>query len=122
MRKALLAVAGAALMGAILVAPACSEVGRTFSATAIADFSEAIRLNPKDAVAYNNRGVAYYAKSDLDRAIADFNEAIRLDPKDAIAYNNRGAARGAEVVPGHHRPPDHHRRQPVARSQGRLFL
>ena len=31
MRKALLAVAGAALMGTILVAPAYSEVGHTFS-------------------------------------------------------------------------------------------
>ena len=32
------------------------------------------------AIAYFNRGAAYHAKGDVDRAIADFNEAIRLDP------------------------------------------
>jgi tetratricopeptide (TPR) repeat protein len=31
--------------------------------------------------AYNNRGVAYQAKGDNDRAIADYNQAIALDPK-----------------------------------------
>jgi tetratricopeptide (TPR) repeat protein len=55
----------------------------------IADFSEAIRLDPKNAYAYNNRGSAYENKGDHDRAVAEYNEAIRLDPKYAIAYNNR---------------------------------
>jgi hypothetical protein len=32
-----------------------------------------------------NRGEAYRAKGDNDRAIADYNVAIRLDPKDAFA-------------------------------------
>jgi len=93
MRQALLAVAGAALIGRILVAPAYAEIGHMLSKSPIADYSEAIRLDPKNAVAYGNRGMAYYGNSDLDRAIADFDEAIRLDPKDATAYNNRGAAR-----------------------------
>jgi tetratricopeptide (TPR) repeat protein len=44
------------------------------------------------AWAYNNRGLAYRAKGDNDRAIADYDAAIRLDPKDAHAYNNRGIA------------------------------
>jgi tetratricopeptide (TPR) repeat protein len=48
---------------------------------AIADYSEAIRLDPKQANAYRNRGNALREKGDLDRAIADLNEAIRLDPK-----------------------------------------
>ena len=30
---------------------------------------------------YNNRGNAYRAKGEMDRAIADLTEAIRLDPK-----------------------------------------
>jgi tetratricopeptide (TPR) repeat protein len=59
---------------------------------AIADFAEAIRINPKYSSAYTNRGVAYAEKHDYDRALADYNIAIRLDPKDAVAYNNRGVA------------------------------
>ena len=59
---------------------------------AIADYTEAIRLDPKFAIAYNNRGLAYRDKGDTDRAIADFTEAIRLDPKFANAYASRGVA------------------------------
>ena len=44
------------------------------------------------AIAYNNRGNAYKANGDLDRAIADYNQAIALDPKYALAYNNRGGS------------------------------
>ena len=40
------------------------------------------------AVAYNNRGLSYQAKSDNDRALI---EAIRIDPKFPAAYFNRGA-------------------------------
>jgi tetratricopeptide (TPR) repeat protein len=58
---------------------------------AIADFTEAIRLDPMSATAYTNRGKAYYGKRDYDRAIADHSEAIRLDPKNANAYSSRGA-------------------------------
>jgi tetratricopeptide (TPR) repeat protein len=57
---------------------------------AIADYTEAIRLDPTFVLAYKNRGVAFEAKGDLDRSIADFTEAIRLDPTFALAYNNRG--------------------------------
>ena len=57
---------------------------------AIADFTEAIRLDPKEAVAYYKRGMAYGAKGDHDKAIADYTEAIRLNPKSAEAYINRG--------------------------------
>ncbi|MFL5091077.1 MAG: tetratricopeptide repeat protein, partial [Xanthobacteraceae bacterium] len=45
-----------------------------------------------DAAVYNNRGNAWRAKGDNDRAIADYNEAIRLDPKDPVFYRNRGMA------------------------------
>ena len=59
---------------------------------AIADYNEAIRLDPKYAGAFNNRGNAWYDKKEYDKAIADYNEAIRLDPKIAAAFNNRGIA------------------------------
>ena len=49
---------------------------------AIADFTEAIRLNPKYAEAYYNRGFAYGKKGDHDKAITDYTAAIRINPKD----------------------------------------
>lgn len=54
--------------------------------------SEAIRLKPDDADAYDDRGVAYANLGQYQRAIDDFNEAIRLKPDFAKAYNNRGGA------------------------------
>ena len=44
------------------------------------------------AIAHNNRGNAYTAKGDLDRAIPDFDQSIKLDPAYAKPFNNRGAA------------------------------
>jgi tetratricopeptide (TPR) repeat protein len=44
------------------------------------------------AKAFNERGLAWRRKGDLDLAIADYGEAIRHDPKLADAYNNRGVA------------------------------
>ena len=57
---------------------------------AIIEFDEAIRLDPKLALAYNNRGASYYDLGQYQRAIEDFDEAIRLDPKFVLAYANRG--------------------------------
>ena len=57
---------------------------------AIADFDEAIRLNPKLAPSYGSRGMAWGMKGNYDKAMADWSEAIRLNPKDATAYRNRG--------------------------------
>jgi tetratricopeptide (TPR) repeat protein len=60
---------------------------------ALADFNEAIRLDPKSARAFGNRGVLYVHKGDYNKALADFNEAIRLDPNNALAFCNRGRAK-----------------------------
>ena len=48
----------------------------------------AIRLAPKYALAYNNRGAAWNRKKDYAKAIADFNEALRLNPKLHLALVN----------------------------------
>jgi tetratricopeptide (TPR) repeat protein len=47
---------------------------------AIADYDEAICLNPRDPCPLYNRGNAWQAKGDHDRAFADYDEAIRLAP------------------------------------------
>jgi tetratricopeptide (TPR) repeat protein len=57
---------------------------------AIATFSEAMRFDSKNALAFGNRGLAYLKKGDYNRAIADYNEAIRLNPKYALAFCSRG--------------------------------
>jgi tetratricopeptide (TPR) repeat protein len=44
------------------------------------------------AETFNNRGVAYRLKGDIDRAIQDYAQAIKLSPKFAAAFNNRGVA------------------------------
>jgi tetratricopeptide (TPR) repeat protein len=55
-----------------------------------ADYDQAIKLDPKLAVAYNGRGNVHWDKQDYDRAFSDYDQAIRLDPKLAMAYNGRG--------------------------------
>jgi len=57
---------------------------------AIADFSEAIRLQPDFVTAFNNRGNIYYGQGQFDRAIEDYDKAIRLNPELAEAFSNRG--------------------------------
>lgn len=57
---------------------------------AIADYDQAIRIDPNHVVAFYNRGVAYGKLKQLDRAIADYDQVIRLDPNFVNAYINRG--------------------------------
>jgi tetratricopeptide (TPR) repeat protein len=59
---------------------------------AIADFTQAIRLNGRDYLHFRNRGDSWQAKEEDDKAIADFDQAIRLNPKDAVNFNNRGVS------------------------------
>jgi tetratricopeptide (TPR) repeat protein len=69
---------------------------------AVSDYTEVIRLDPKNADAYNNRGLAKVMKiilpSELDTevdnrgAIIDYNIAISINPKNAFFYNNRADA------------------------------
>ena len=57
---------------------------------ALADYTEAIRLKPDYAEAYNNRGAVKYALGRHDDALADYAEAIRLKPDHANPYYNLG--------------------------------
>lgn len=59
---------------------------------AIEYLSNAIKLQPDFADAYNNRGNAYKDLGQYQRAIKDYDEAIRLQPDLAYAYSFRGNA------------------------------
>ena len=56
-------------------------------------YSQAIRLKPDYAEAFNNRGVGRKKKGDLEGALEDFDGAIRLKPDYADAFFNRGVTR-----------------------------
>ncbi len=56
---------------------------------AIADYSIAIKMNPRLLLAYNNRGNLYQYLGELERALADFSQVLKIDSRSAIAYNNR---------------------------------
>jgi tetratricopeptide (TPR) repeat protein len=70
-------------------AEALQKKNRTNS-QAMADFTEAIRLDPNNAAAYNERGAALHQSAEYNRALEDFNQAIRLNPNSAETYIKRG--------------------------------
>lgn len=56
---------------------------------ALADFNQALQLDPNLAAAYNNRGMVHYRLSQFDKAVSDLDTAIRLGPNSSAAYYNR---------------------------------
>ncbi len=60
---------------------------------AIADYTQAIQIDPNYAKAYRYRGVARYNLGDNQGAIDDYTQAIKIDPNYANAYYARGDAR-----------------------------
>ena len=72
---------------------------------AIEAYSNAIDLNPHNANAYNNRGIAYAETGKLDDAIEDYNITIELRPDDAnvnynkrVVYTNKGIQEAIKMV------------------------
>jgi tetratricopeptide (TPR) repeat protein len=57
---------------------------------AIADFTQAIDLNPADPQAYFQRGFIYYLLNKWDEAISEYTKAIEHSPTYAPAYRERG--------------------------------
>ncbi|MEO8954326.1 MAG: tetratricopeptide repeat protein [Ktedonobacteraceae bacterium] len=59
---------------------------------AIHAYDQAIRLNPNDEKAYNNKGYALENLKRYEEAIQSYDQAIRLNPNYADAYDNKGIA------------------------------
>jgi serine/threonine-protein kinase len=59
---------------------------------ALAASSEAIRLDPKAAAAWFNRGLIYGALHQYEKCRDDYSQAIKLNPNWAAAWSNRGDA------------------------------
>ncbi len=59
---------------------------------AIKDFDQAIKLNPREPLAYFNRGTAFVKTEDWKKAKKDFDVAISGRPDYVDAYLNRGIA------------------------------
>jgi tetratricopeptide (TPR) repeat protein len=59
---------------------------------AILKYKAALRLDPNDAIAHNNLGLALYAQGKLEEAIACCRQALRLNPNDAVPHSNLGLA------------------------------
>jgi lipoprotein NlpI len=59
-------------------------------AGAIADYTSAIKVDPKNVNAYNNRGTEKQNAGDVAGALADLSRAIEINPLEPDPYYNRG--------------------------------
>lgn len=77
-----------------------AKVKSGLHSAAIADYDEAIRLNPDNLhQVYHERGYARMILREHDLALGDFNRAIELKPDSAEAYNGRGMAKNVLKQP-----------------------
>ncbi len=60
---------------------------------ALADFTEALRLNPRNETAIVNRGLVRHSRGDLTGAMRDYTQTIALNPDSFEAWNNRAILR-----------------------------
>jgi tetratricopeptide (TPR) repeat protein len=56
---------------------------------AIADFTDALKLNPRDAGILERRAYVEMKINDFDKALADYSEAIKINPREPRYYNLR---------------------------------
>ncbi len=57
---------------------------------AIANYTEALKLNPQNALTYYQRGNSYYSQRAYEKAIKDYTAAIKIKPNYNDAYYQRG--------------------------------
>src|SRR5262249_53901266 len=61
-------------------------------AEAVAAYTQAIEMAPRDARAYKHRGLAHAKLGNAQQAYKDLSKAIELEPQDGLVYNQRGIA------------------------------
>ena len=61
---------------------------------AIADYAQAVALNPDFGMAYNDRCTALVATGKISDAILDCDKSIILEPTKGLYYSNRADAYG----------------------------
>ena len=59
-------------------------------------FRQVIKIDPNNAEAYYNLGIALGQQRKLEEAVANFQQAIKLNPNNAGAYYNLGIALGQQ--------------------------
>lgn len=82
--------------GRLLADPATLDVPADSAVVGalIADLTDRIARQPRNAALYLQRGEAYFKSADFERAVADFDTALRLDDRMDDAWFGRGMARG----------------------------
>lgn len=60
----------------------------------LADYALAIKTNPKNADAFDDRGNLYFMLQDYNKSDKDYQKAIKLDPEDPLL----GYSRNAEML------------------------
>lgn len=58
---------------------------------ALADFDQAISIDPRNVEGYSYRGDVLRDIGQLDRALSDYSTAVGIDPTFAAGYYNRGS-------------------------------
>ncbi len=59
---------------------------------AIAEFNQALAIDPNNPNAYIGRGVARFSKREYEKAVADYTKAVAIDRNCVLAYECRGRA------------------------------
>src|SRR5262249_1708792 len=54
-----------------------------------AEFDAAIKLNPKEALAWRVRGATWASKADYAKTLADYSQSIRVDPENPDSLHHR---------------------------------
>ena len=62
----------------------------------MADYSDAIRLDPKDAFNYSCRAIVWRKKHEREKEVVDLTEAIRLEPKNLDYRVDRASSWSAQ--------------------------